>query len=266
MIGFSTDLSSEMPRPEEGLETRDKQKIDLYRFVSSNYVLPTINSKGVTRDYLLGVHNGTFFRVTCPELKRFEFDLTEKQTKRVGVLNNGFIVKKLNLFLANQQKCPLGFSEFDPPEQNWLFRIARFIDKHNVLELFEDAVIAPDRGLQNSSHLYRVHFGRIAASKYLFREAKFRSSKQLWEQLKLLSEAYRTRCSLYITQEALALEAKKVREKCASQDQLLNDVLGKVSITYTALEDPAITPEIILSSSQRLSEQQRGSLTNNNRL
>ena len=51
------------------------------------------------------------------EFKHFEVDLTQKMTKQVGVVNNAILVRKLNVLLKMTNRNPLGFEEFDPPEQ-----------------------------------------------------------------------------------------------------------------------------------------------------
>ena len=63
MIGFSQDLQLFKTDINESIETKNLSKNELYEIVSSNYMLPPVNSKGITREYLLKVKNGEVFRV-----------------------------------------------------------------------------------------------------------------------------------------------------------------------------------------------------------
>lgn len=117
MIGFQDELNPEKGQITEDLETRNLEKKELYDLLAHKYYLPPYHSRGVTREYLLKVYRGQCYRVPLMELKHFEVELTTKMTKRVGVQNNGLLVRKLNILLESKNLHSLGFDEFDPPEQ-----------------------------------------------------------------------------------------------------------------------------------------------------
>lgn len=117
MIGFEEEIAKERVRTDEGPETRDREKKSLYEMVAKLYYLPPYGSRGINRDYLLKVYNGTVFRVNLIELKHFEVDLTPNQVKKLGVVNNGLLVKKINIILESKGKPNLGFDQYEPPEQ-----------------------------------------------------------------------------------------------------------------------------------------------------
>ena len=117
MIGFQEEYNAEDVRPDEGYETKRLSKKELYEMISRQYMLPPLNSKGVTRGYLLKVHKGDVFRVSKNEMKHFEVDLTPEMQIRVGTLNNAILVKKLNILLEASNRPQLGFCEYEIPDQ-----------------------------------------------------------------------------------------------------------------------------------------------------
>ena len=64
MIGFSEDLKLFRKENLESVDTKNLQKHELYELVSSTYMLPPLNSKGLTRDYLLQAKHAEVFRVS----------------------------------------------------------------------------------------------------------------------------------------------------------------------------------------------------------
>ena len=117
MIGFSRDLLDDLHKKDEGDDTKNLDKRKLYDSLAHKYYLPPINSKSMTRDHLLAIHSGSVFRVGLMDFKHFEVELTPKMTRRVGVINNAILVRKLNDLLVSTDRPPLGFEEFDPPDQ-----------------------------------------------------------------------------------------------------------------------------------------------------
>lgn len=117
MIGFTFDDQNLMQHEQEELETANLDKRELYDLVGHVYFLPPYTSRGVTREYLLAVRRGNVFRVESLALRHFEVELTAAMTKRIGVANNGLLVRKMNGLLEERNQPPLGFEEFDPPDQ-----------------------------------------------------------------------------------------------------------------------------------------------------
>ena len=81
-------------------------------------MLPPSISKGITREYLLSVKSGEVFRVGNMDYKQFEFNLQKAHQKKVGIVNNALLVKKINILLRERGKAQLGFTEYSLPEQN----------------------------------------------------------------------------------------------------------------------------------------------------
>ena len=140
MIGFQDGLMREERQADEGADTINLQKNELYDMVGAQYFIPPYSSKGVTRDYLLKVHRNQVFRATKQEIRHFEVDLTPKQQRRHSTINNAILIRKLNTLLQATSRRPLGFDELEVPDQGWLYRIARFIDPASLIEFFEAPV------------------------------------------------------------------------------------------------------------------------------
>ena len=117
MIGFQNELNPERDQSQEESETKNLEKKEIYDMLLHKYYLPPYSSRGVTREYLLKVYHDKYYRVLLLELKHFEVELTTKMTRRIGIQNNGLLVKKLNFLLSSKNMNPLGFDEYDPPEQ-----------------------------------------------------------------------------------------------------------------------------------------------------
>jgi len=113
----SMDNEKTQHRADESPDTRHLDKGQLYDTLALLYYLPPLNSRGITRDYLLAVHRGDAYRLALSVLKHFEVDLTTKMVTKVGLINNGLLVRKLNMLLTSRREPTLGFDEFDPPDQ-----------------------------------------------------------------------------------------------------------------------------------------------------
>jgi len=263
MIGFSEDLKLFRKDNLEGMETKNLQKHELYEIVSTKYVLPPVASKGITRDYLLQVKDGDVFRVTNEDHKHFEYRLTKSMIKKVGIINNALLVKKLNLLLRDRGERELGYTEYDLPEQNWLYKAARYIDRSNLLEFFETPA-SPEPPLhEGSSLIANIHYGRVYASDWLFRLDKAKKNKKLWESFTLIAEKYRMLCSFKVNKDVLEHDLKQTKEKIGLMESDLQDLVGKISFTYTAIENPQITPDVVIENGTGLTKEMSGQLKTN---
>ena len=266
MIGFSQDLQMFKNLDEEGLETKNLDKNELYELVSKEYMLPPILSKGMTREYLLQVREGDVFRVTYRDYKDFEYTLDKDQQKKIGVVNNALLVRKLNLLLRFHEEKDLGFTEYNLPDQNWLYKVARYIDRTNLLEFFERTVFPEPPLSVESNVLSQTYRGRVYASEWLFRLEKAKKNKKLWDSFAVLSEKHRNLNSMKVNAEILAHELEDTNRKIMQYDTDLHDMIGKVSFTYTSIENPKITPELVIAGGDGLSEEMRLQLHTNSQL
>ena len=266
MIGFQTELHCDAPQRDEGDDTKGMDKKKLYNMLALLYYLPLYHSKGVTREYLLSVHKDRVFRVPIMEFKHFEVDLTPKMTKQVGVVNNAILVRKLNVLLITTNRKPLGFEEFDPPEQvntanqTWLYRVARFIDPTNLTEFFESPVFDEPSLNHSSSIINKIYVGRLKASAYFFRLKEAKSNKKLWEALRQISDTYRMFTSQRISVEVLKKDFDSAEQKAFILGNLLDDLISKCAFTYTSIENPLIKPDMIINGSDKITKDIRDNI------
>lgn len=267
MIGFEDVPISDRTHPNEGPETKSLDKRAFYNMLAKTYCLPPFASRGITREYLLKVHKEEVLRVKTNDLRHFEVDLTPEMNKRVGLQNNYFLVRKVNVFLDTYQMPELGFDEFDPPEEAWLYRIVRYIDPTNTMELFEAAVRPEPTYKHGTSNLIQaVHYGRIIASKYFFRLDTVRKDRKMWEHLKSLSTNYRAYLCQRMLVDKMEYEIKIASEKSLEYMRQMEDQISKIAFTYSMVETPAIRPEMIVNNSKDLTDKMRKDIDFNCRL
>jgi hypothetical protein len=266
MIGFQPELHGDIPQPDEGLDTKNLEKKELFDMIAAVWCVPPYSSKGVTRDYLLRVNRNAVFRVNTNELRRFEIDLPRECQKKIGTINNALLVRKLNVLLVAQAREELGFTEYEIPESAWLHRIARYIDQTNLLEVFERPVRPEPPLSTQSSACSKIYYGRVNASSYLFRTLQVRQNKKLWENFKAISDTYRTLLSYKINVDVLQREMEETRAKVIMFESSLSEQLTKSAFTYTALENPNIRPEVILGGAENFTGEMRELLNGNIKL
>ena len=256
----------------DGLElesTKGRTKNQLYKTVEEKYLIPAWTSKGVTREYLLRVLRDEFFRVEKRIISKFECDLAAKQLKHTGSQSCAFIVKKLNILLAEEGKKPLGFTEFDLPEQNWLYRIARYIDKENILELFEEPVTPLSESFFASKRRsFQIFEGRMFAYEHFFQKnQELKSNKKFWEALRQISATYKDLAATQMNLEVLNHEVGQVRSRIAVITSNLEDQLSKAATTKVCLTNPSVKSEDILSANgATLTDEVRAELRNSRNL
>ena len=160
--------------------------------LAKTYYLPPFTSRGMTRDYLLRVHRDQVFRAKSLDLRYFEVELTPEMNRRVGLLNNCFLVRKVNVLLNSRGQAALRVRRIRPSRGKLALQSGEVIDPTNILEFFESAVKPEPPFVQGKSNMIQaVHQGRVIASKYFFRLEQVRKDRKMWEQLKGLSTNYR---------------------------------------------------------------------------
>ena len=263
MIGFEDEPTPEKGYPNETPETKHLSKRLLYKTIALKFSLPPYNSRGVSRKYLIKVHNGEVYRVLDLELKTFEVQLTSAMLKRVGIQNNSFLVRKMNVLLHSRKQPELGFDEFDPPEEvdssnkTWFYRIVRFFDPTNLLEFFEVPVYPEPVLTDKSTMIQAVFWGRLKASKYFFRFNSARMDRRLWDAIKTLSNNYKSYLSHRMVVERIQNDLKIVAAKTAELERTMEDQIHKIAISYASIESPKVRPGMIVNDSANLSKEDR---------
>ena len=256
MIGFSEQPGADRGHAHEDAETRDLDKRQLYNMVSNHSFLPPITTKGVTRDYLVRAYRNEVFLVRIFDLKHFEVDLTPAMTKRAGIPNNSLLVRKIDGLLDSRGLPRLGFDDFEPPDevafadQNWLYRVARFIDHHNILQFFEIPVEQGDPSLSGNNPVHRTHFGRLKASKFFHRLPEARRDRKLWDSLHSISTLYRAYLCQRLIVEKLNTDIESATKRRTDLERSLENLVSQAGITYTTIERPGLRADSLIQREQ----------------
>lgn len=254
MIGFEDEPASERGNQNEDPETRNLDKRELYLMVQHRFYLPPMNSKGCNREYILKVRKGQVFSVATIDLKRFEVELTDSMLKRIGQISNALLIKKLNVLLTSRNEKPLGFDDYDSPDEvssvqkTWLYRVARYIDKGNLLEFFEAPVRAEEYQAAIKTKIGRVYYGRLKASKFFFRHAEIKNDKTFWSNLREISKKYKVYLAQKLAADKVAAELEKAKAKAHTLEIEMEDLINRASLTYTKVEKPNFRPDLYLTN------------------
>lgn len=127
-------------RSDEPAELRTQSKNQIYSLLKTQFMLPEKDSRGVTRSYLISVYKKQFYRVERSDLLAFESKLTLQEQVKNSTLSVSQIVIRMDALLRQLGEAPLGFSEFNCPDEQWCWRIARFLDRANLLNLYKSPV------------------------------------------------------------------------------------------------------------------------------
>ena len=134
-----------------------------------------------------------------------------------------------------------------------------------MLEFFESPV-REEPFISAASHIiFKIHWGRLKASKYFFRLPEVRSDRKLWESFRMISATYRS----YLCQKLIVEKLKKELEiavmKTAEIGRTLDDLISKASMSYTSIENPQIRPDLVINS-ESLSKENRDQIAMNCKL
>ena len=147
-----------------------------------------------------------------------------------------------------------------------MFRLARYIDKTNLIEFFESAVLTEPQLTSSSSIISKIYYGRLKASAYFFRLKEAKSNRKLWESVRAISDTHRNYVSHHLAVESLKRELKSAEEKVTEIENNLEDQISKCAFTYTRIENPAIKPEMIINGADGVTKDIRESTMMNCRM
>ena len=139
-------------RAHEPPALKDLSRPKIYSLLAEDYYLPHKACRAITRDYLVGVYTGKYFRVKLEDLKKFTASLTPKLMKRIVHTTNQEVVEKVDALLKEHKLSPLGFKGGLLPDSEWLSQVARFIDPCNAADLFDLPVCKPEEGKEIDSN------------------------------------------------------------------------------------------------------------------
>jgi hypothetical protein len=180
---------------------KDLSRSKIYKLLAEEYFIPNPTCRAISRDYLIGVHTGKYFRVRLPTLKKFMVDMTPSLMKKTVHTTNHEIVEKLEALLKEHGLAPLGFKKGNLPDSEWLDKMARFIDPCNAADLFEHPVCRPDEGKEIDSN--RVLIAKKAAEKKMLGDTGLLGKREVMEEVRELWEAQKKLKSRQVELELL---------------------------------------------------------------
>lgn len=218
--------------PNEPVEIREISKNQLYTTLSSQYLLPPKDSKGVKRQYLVAVYTNQALRIGYQEARVFIAQQPKELLKRTPLLHLADLVTRLNVYLIEQGLMNLGFSPHTVPDQEWLFTIIRFVDRKNVLGAFQNEL--PNTPFNNTvSHsIHRAkqnteHF-LLGANHLMDNSRVYQAIRTVWE---LKQKLFNDRKEL----EELEYHLERVRARMENEDSELQGAIINAATVITSI-------------------------------
>ena len=257
MIGLSRNMVNANNNLNEGEETRGLSKDKLYNRLAEEWLIPPIHSKGVSRAWLLQVWNGGVFRVGLRDYKTFEADLTPTHFKRNGFTNLIHLMLRINQLLESRQQLGLGFHQFCVPDEKWLGKVARYVDRGNVLEFFTNTV-EPITGIRNIMPVVdKIHFCREYAHRQLLMQTGHMQKPGVFSAVLNVSEWHRKCLAKRIEEDETRLKHEEVVREVQTASATLRDSLIKAATSIYALENPLFRPDSLLNGGEGMNEEDR---------
>jgi hypothetical protein len=207
---------------------RNLKKKALYKLLNDRFLLPEENSKGVNRQYLVGVYTGALYRIDLMEYKRFEIELTPAQLKKTPFLNTADAYVKLSRLLEELGLSPLGFDIGAFPEDTWLYKVIRFVDRNNATGVYLERVNAPlPQNIANSPSSVMMRAKRNAEH---FLINGIMQVKSVYPALKTLWDCHKKEISRRREVEQLTRELDGSRQRLEADRAALNAALSRASM------------------------------------
>jgi hypothetical protein len=206
---------------------KDLSKSKIYKQLAEEYYLPDRACRAISRDYLVGVHTGKYFRAKLLDFKKFTADLTPRLMERTTHTTNQEMVEKLEALLKEHKLFPLGFKGGLLPDSEWLSQVARFIDPCNAADLFNLPVCKPEEGKDIDSN--RVLMAKKAAEKKMLGDSGLLGKRGVMEDVKELWESQRRLNSREQELESLKNRGRDLLEKVEKDKQEVETKLIKTA-------------------------------------
>lgn len=227
-------------RADEPEEIRKLTKKAIHERLSNEYFLPDHTTRGVNRQYLVGVFIGAHFRVPLLEFKRFDAELTPLQKKRCPILCGVDAVSKINRLLQETNRPQLGFPQGLYPDESWFLNIARFIDRSCVTGIFLEPL--PNEPLPNCISA-RMVMAKRAAEEFLMGERDLLANPSVFNQVKEVWESQKRLVAKRMEFDSLVAHGRSVEAKMREEEGYLNAKLMNTAMSIFAfghgIENPA---------------------------
>lgn len=129
-------------RLDEPEELRNLTKSKIYSNLSNTYLLPSKESRVITRSYLVSVFTGAVFRVTRTDMLQFESGINLTEQLKASFFSLPLMVEKCGMLLEQRGMPPLGYGP-NLPGEGYFTRVLRFVDPWNLAGGFCKAIRNP---------------------------------------------------------------------------------------------------------------------------
>ena len=212
---------------------RHLKKKAIYKLLAEQFLLPEENSKGVHRRYLVGVYRGDYFRISAMEYKRFEVELTPLQLKKTPFISSGDVFAKISRLLQEMGIPPLGFEVGLFPEDTWLYKVVRFVDRSNATGVY--LAIVPARVPPLGDEPMSNQMIRAKRNAEAFLVGNIMNQPSVFNVIKTLWDSHKKVISRMREIEQLQRELASARGKLAEEQPQVQSSLAKAAlVVFTA--------------------------------
>lgn len=231
--------------PDEPEALRFLTKKDIHARLSEEWFLPDKNCRGVTRQYLIGVYRDTYFRLGLFDMQRFLAELNKDALKRVPYENSADIKAKVEVQLAEQGFRPLGYAPHIIPEEDWLVKVARYLDQTNNCAIFLHAL---DGGVTPNTVTQQMKRAKTNCQTFLL--GNLRSNRDVVEDIEHLWQAQKRFVNRMREVAALQAHLAESNAKLAQLGNQVNASLLRAATTVYKAGTEDNNPESIFLENQ----------------
>ena len=127
-------------REHEPQQYRSLSRKVIYENSMTGRLMPEFNSRIIKRHWLIGVEEGIYYSLNRVQILQFEALLTFEDKVRNSDLSICTVVEKIDQYLQHTGQLPLGYDDNCFPDEDYIFRLARYVDPANILRIFRRAV------------------------------------------------------------------------------------------------------------------------------
>jgi hypothetical protein len=214
-------------RQQEPESLRHLSRSKLYKHLSETYFLPKLNSRAITRSYLIGVYLDKYFRVRNSQIKQVLCTMTPSDLERANFVTVPETVAKLDALLKEKDQKSLGFNGDFMPDVDWLFQVARCVDPSNSAGFFKKAIEDPKATANDSD---KVLLAQQAAEKALLEDHGLLGRRDIMDSLQSLSDSNRQLRSHLHEESLLMAKWTKAKDKVKKSRAIVEEKLTLSSL------------------------------------
>jgi hypothetical protein len=236
-IRHHNDGQARLHEPEE---IRTLTKKELHTRLSNEYYLPDHTTRGVNRDYLVGVFTGEYYRLGLLEFKRFDAELTPAQKKKCPILCGINAVDKINHLLRETARNEIGFPNGLYPDETWFLNIARYIDRACTTGIYLEPIPDPAPFECVSTRMVRA---KRTAEEFLMGDRNLLANVSVYNQVKEVWESQKRLVGKKMEFDALVVHGRDLERKIHDEEATLSSKLLNASTSIFShgndLDNPA---------------------------